>query len=220
MMYQVVETFVSINGEGVRAGELAAFIRFRGCNLNCSYCDTRWANQPGAPFEEKSAEQLLEWVRKTGVKNVTLTGGESLYREGIGDLTALLLQNGNRVEIETNGSVLLEPFAKSSFRPVFTMDYKLPDSGMERYMNRKNFAVLNGDDTVKFVAGSKNDLRRALEIIRQYQLTERCHVYFSPVFGMIEPSDIVAFMTEHGLNGVRLQLQLHKFIWDPNKRGV
>lgn len=220
MMYQVVETFVSINGEGVRAGELAAFIRFRGCNLNCSYCDTRWANQPGAPFEEKSVEQLLEWVRKTGVKNVTLTGGEPLYREGIGDLTALLLQNGNRVEIETNGSVLLEPFAKSSFRPVFTMDYKLPDSGMERYMNRKNFAVLNGDDTVKFVAGSKNDLRRALEIIRQYQLTERCHVYFSPVFGMIEPSDIVAFMTEHGLNGVRLQLQLHKFIWDPNKRGV
>ena len=220
MMYQVVETFVSINGEGVRAGELAAFIRFRGCNLNCSYCDTRWANQPGAPFEEKSAEQLLEWVRKTGVKNVTLTGGEPLYREGIGDLTALLLQNGNRVEIETNGSVLLEPFAKSSFRPVFTMDYKLPDSGMERYMNRKNFAVLNGDDTVKFVAGSKNDLRRALEIIRQYQLTERCHVYFSPVFGMIEPSDIVAFMTEHGLNGLRLQLQLHKFIWDPNKRGV
>ena len=220
MMYQVVETFVSINGEGVRAGELAAFIRFRGCNLNCSYCDTRWANQPGAPFEEKSAEQLLEWVRKTGVKNVTLTGGEPLYREGIGDLTALLLQNGNRVEIETNGSVLLEPFAKSSFRPVFTMDYKLPDSGMERYMNRKNFAVLNGDDTVKFVAGSKNDLRRALEIIRQYQLTERCHVYFSPVFGMIEPSDIVAFMTEHGLNGVRLQLQLHKFIWDPHKRGV
>ena len=220
MMYQVVETFVSINGEGVRAGELAAFIRFRGCNLNCSYCDTRWANQPGAPFEEKSAEQLLEWVRKTGVKNVTLTGGEPLYREGIGDLTALLLQNGNRVEIETNGSVLLEPFAKSSFRPVFTMDYKLPDSGMERYMNRKNFAVLNGDDTVKFVAGSKNDLRRALEIIRQYQLTERCHVYFSPVFGMIEPSDIVAFMTEHGLNGVRLQLQLHKFIWAPNKRGV
>lgn len=220
MMYQVVETFVSINGEGVRAGELAAFIRFRGCNLNCSYCDTRWANQPGAPFEEKSAEQLLEWVRKTGVKNVTLTGGEPLYREGIGDLTALLLQNGNRVEIETNGSVLLESFAKSSFRPVFTMDYKLPDSGMERYMNRKNFAVLNGDDTVKFVAGSKNDLRRALEIIRQYQLTERCHVYFSPVFGMIEPSDIVAFMTEHGLNGVRLQLQLHKFIWDPNKRGV
>ncbi|MER2081504.1 MAG: putative 7-carboxy-7-deazaguanine synthase QueE [Ruminococcus sp.] len=220
MMYQVVETFVSINGEGVRAGELAAFIRFSSCNLNCSYCDTRWANQPGAPFEEKSAEQLLEWVRKTGVKNVTLTGGEPLYREGIGDLTALLLQNGNRVEIETNGSVLLEPFAKSSFRPVFTMDYKLPDSGMERYMNRKNFAVLNGDDTVKFVAGSKNDLRRALEIIRQYQLTERCHVYFSPVFGMIEPSDIVAFMTEHGLNGVRLQLQLHKFIWDPNKRGV
>ena len=173
MMYQVVETFVSINGEGVRAGELAAFIRFRGCNLNCSYCDTRWANQPGAPFEEKSAEQLLEWVRKTGVKNVTLTGGEPLYREGIGDLTALLLQNGNRVEIETNGSVLLEPFAKSSFRPVFTMDYKLPDSGMERYMNRKNFAVLNGDDTVKFGAGSKKDLRRALVINRQYQLTER-----------------------------------------------
>ena len=78
MMYQVVETFVSINGEGVRAGELAAFIRFRGCNLNCSYCDTRWANQPGAPFEEKSAEQLLAASAEGSLTGIPVKLGDSV----------------------------------------------------------------------------------------------------------------------------------------------
>ena len=87
-------------------------------------------------------------------------------------------------------------------------------------MDCGNFGYLNGDDTVKFVAGSQNDLTRALEVTEKYQLRERCHVYFSPVFGKIDPAEMVAFMKENQLNGVRLQLQLHKFIWDPEKRGV
>ena len=110
--------------------------------------------------------------------------------------------------------------AESEYRPVFTMDYKLPESGMEQAMDCGNFGYLNGDDTVKFVAGSQNDLTRALEVTEKYQLRERCHVYFSPVFGKIDPAEMVAFMKENQLNGVRLQLQLHKFIWDPEKRGV
>ena len=219
-MFQVAEKFVSINGEGVCAGELAAFIRFKGCNLNCSYCDTRWANTADAPCVTESAGELFAWVKDTGIRNVTLTGGEPLLQNNPESLTTLLLKNGNRVEIETNGSVSVEALAVSAFRPVFTMDYKLPGSGMERYMLEENFRFLRSEDTVKFVIGSKDDLCRAEEVLTKHRLLERCHVYFSPVFGRIEPAEMVEFMTEHRLNGVRLQLQLHKFIWDPDKRGV
>lgn len=219
-MFPVVEKFVSINGEGAHAGELAAFIRFRGCNLSCSYCDTSWANCENAPADMETAEELAVWVAETGVNNVTLTGGEPLLNRDCRELTALLMKQGCRVEIETNGSISLEESAASEFRPVFTMDYKLPSSGMEQFMCIDNFRLLGCHDTVKFVSGSIEDLERAAEIINQFSLDERCHVYISPVFGEIEPSDIVDFMEERRMNKVRLQLQLHKFIWEPTRRGV
>ena len=151
---------------------------------------------------------------------MTLTGGEPLLQPGIDELITALGALGYRVEIETNGSVSLQPFASLSFRPCFTMDYKLPGSGMEQTMLPENFSLLRSRDAVKFVAGSRADLERALEIIRKYGLIDRCTVFFSPVFGSIEPAEIVEFLKEHTLNGVRLQLQLHKFIWDPLQRGV
>lgn len=220
MNYQVVEIFSSINGEGTRAGELAVFVRFRGCNLNCSYCDTSWANRCDTPFTLMTGDDIIKTVLETGIRNVTLTGGEPLLVSGIGELIEELGSRGLSVEIETNGSVFLGNFCALSHRSFFTMDYKLPDSGMEDKMELRNFGLLRKEDTVKFVAGSTNDLRRALEIIRSYSLTDRCHVYFSPVFGSIDPADIVEFMKKNQLNGVRLQLQLHKFIWDPTERGV
>ena len=218
--YPVAEWFTSINGEGTHAGELAVFIRLRGCNLQCSYCDTRWANQPDGAATAMTAAAICETVRKTGIRNVTLTGGEPLLQPHIGELITALGALGYRVEIETNGSVALEPFAALAFRPCFTMDYKLPDSGMESAMKPENFDLLRSQDAVKFVVGSRSDLNRALEVIRQYALTAKCTVFFSPVFGAIEPVEIVEFLEEHKLNRVRLQLQLHKLIWDPQKRGV
>ncbi len=215
---QVVEKFLSINGEGWRAGETALFIRFRGCNLRCSYCDTMWANEADCPFEEESPRALADYALQTGIRNVTLTGGEPLLQKDIKELIRLLLEEGLRVEIETNGAVSIEGFEGA--RPVFTMDYKLPSSGYESRMLVRNMAHLQKEDTVKFVSGSRQDLERALEIIRAYDLTERCHVYFSPVFGAIEPAEIVGFLLEHKLNDVRLQIQMHKVIWDPDKRGV
>ena len=215
---QVVEKFLSINGEGQRAGETALFIRFRGCNLRCSYCDTMWANEADCPFEEESPQALADYALQTGIRNVTLTGGEPLLQKDIKELIRLLLEEGLRVEIETNGAVSIEGFEGA--RPVFTMDYKLPSSGYESRMLLKNMERLRKEDTVKFVSGSRQDLERALEIIRAYDLTERCHVYFSPVFGAIEPAEIVGFLLEHKLNDVRLQIQMHKVIWDPDKRGV
>ena len=219
-MLTVVERFVSINGEGAHAGELAAFIRFKGCNLGCSYCDTKWANSQGAVGIEFSADSLADWVDSKRVKNVTLTGGEPLLQEDIEVLITKLLSMGLRVEIETNGSLPLDSYIGAGARPAFTMDYKLPSSNMESAMRRDNFKLLCEHDTVKFVAGTIDDLERAREIIEDYKLCGRCHVYLSPVFGKIRPSEIVDYMIEHEMNDVRLQLQLHKFIWSPAARGV
>lgn len=217
---KVVETFISINGEGTRAGELAVFVRFQGCNLRCSYCDTMWANEADCPYEEKTPEEIDAYIRSTGITNVTLTGGEPLLQKEMPRLLSLLLRDGAlRVEMETNGAVSLAPFCGES-RPVFTMDYKLPSSGMEKGMICENFPLLEKNDTVKFVSGSMEDLERAAQLIERYDLTHRCHVYLSPVFGCIEPADMVQFMTDRRMNEVRLQIQMHKVIWDPDKRGV
>ena len=110
-MFEVVENFVSINGESTHAGELAVFVRFKGCNLHCSYCDTKWANESDVEFKSMSAEEICELVKNTGVKNVTLTGGEPLLQNEIEVLIDRLIIQGNRVEIETNGSVSFEKFA-------------------------------------------------------------------------------------------------------------
>lgn len=220
MSYPIAEKFVSINGEGTRAGELAAFIRFKGCNLNCGYCDTKWANSADAPAVWETAGEIRDFVEKSGVTNVTLTGGEPLLQKDLYALIELLMKNGRSVEIETNGSIPIAELSRKEYRPIFTMDYKLPSSGMEESMCRENFGYLEREDVVKFVSGSVPDLERAAQIIEEYALVGRCHVYISPVFGSIEPKEIVEFMKERGLNGVRLQLQLHKFIWSPDAKGV
>ena len=107
-MLTVVERFVSINGEGAHAGEPAAFIRFKGCNLSCSYCDTKWANKNDALSSECTADSLVRWAADQPVNNVTLTGGEPLLQDDIEELIEKLLGLGLRVEIETNGSLPLD----------------------------------------------------------------------------------------------------------------
>ena len=220
-VYQVVEKFVSINGEGRRAGELAVFIRMKGCNLRCTYCDTLWANEADCESTEMTVDEIVSYIEESKVKNVTLTGGEPLLREGMAELiTAILSDPQRRVEIETNGSVDLSPYCELERRPSFTMDYKMPDSGMEHAMCLSNMEKLSSEDTVKFVVSSRSDMERALEIIEKYDLRERTAVYFSPVFGRIEPVEMVDFLMEKKLNDVKIQIQLHKMIWDPQKRGV
>lgn len=135
-------------------------------------------------------------------------------------MEAMAKEENLRVEIETNGSVPLQPFAEIPNGPSFTMDYKLPGSGMEKYMLPENFAVLRAQDTVKFVVKDYEDLCRARDVIWEYDLTEKCHVYLSPVYGQIELENIVNFMKDNRLNDVNMQLQMHKIIWDSEMRGV
>ena len=219
--YRVVEKFVSINGEARRAGELACFIRFAGCNLNCSYCDTKWANEKNAPYEILSEEEIYEFIKNSNVKNVTLTGGEPLLHENIKRLITLLSKDKElNVEIETNGAVDLSDFTDIGDNVTFTVDYKLPASDMEDKMCLSNYELLRPTDTVKFVISDINDLERANEIIRKYDLDKRLQVYLGASFGRISNEDIVKYMIEHNMNSVRIQLQIHKYIWSPDKKGV
>lgn len=216
---RVAEKFVSINGEGQKAGELAVFIRFTGCNLSCSYCDTAWANKPDCPYEEMAPFEIYDYILSTKVKNVTLTGGEPLLHKDILKLIDLICENQTlSVEIETNGSVDIAPLKKMKNPPSVTLDYKTRSSGMEDKMLMSNYKYLDERDTVKFVSGSIDDLKEAKYITEKYIFKAR--VYISPIFGKISPGDIVEFMIDNNMNNVRLQLQLHKYIWEPDRKGV
>ena len=225
-IFRLAEHFVSINGEGRRAGELALFLRFTGCNLRCDWCDTMWANEKDAPFTSVTDSDVVKIAEQAitahGVKNVTLTGGEPLLQKDLAILCSKLSALGLNTEIETNGSVPVDSFLaecqKYTCRPSMTMDYKLPSSGMEQKMCTENLSLLKDIDTLKFVCGSLNDLDRAAEIIEEFR--PECAVCLSPVFGRIESAEMVEFMKERRLGNIRLQLQLHKIIWDPMERGV
>jgi 7-carboxy-7-deazaguanine synthase len=219
--FKVVEKFISVNGEGPLSGQLVVFIRFAGCNLNCSYCDTTWSNATDVSYNFMTSLDIYKYIKSSEIRNVTLTGGEPLLQEGIIELLEMLSKDKSlHVEIETNGSVLLDKFSNIENPPSFNMDYKLPWSNMEEKMNLDNFKYLGCKDTVKFVCGSIDDLQKSKFIIDKYELLNRMNLYISPVFGQIDLESIVDFMKDNKMNGVNLQIQLHKIIWDPNKRGV
>lgn len=219
--YKVIEHFLSVNGEGPKCGQLAIFIRLWGCNLRCAYCDTAWSYDKDAAYTSMTKEEIYQTIKDYNVKNVTLTGGEPLLADDIAELLEYLsLDSEIEVEIETNGSIDLEPFAKIANPPSFTMDYKLSFSGMESFMNVNNFSLLKKNDTVKFVTASDKDLDIARKMIEEHHLIGKCNVFISPVFGEIDPAHIVDYMKEYNMNGVNLQIQIHKVIWDPQLRGV
>lgn len=223
VVFPVAERFVSINGEGAHAGRLAAFIRFSGCNLECRYCDTVWAQDSELTVELATVSELVDWVSEQPCACVTITGGEPTLQTHLPELVFAFdaLPSLEVIEIETNGSTDLSFLAAD--RPGklrFTMDYKLPSSGMERRMRTENFALLAPHDVVKFVAGTSGDLDKMVGVIDEFGLMERCRVYVSPVFGQIDPAAIVEFMKARRLAGVTLQLQLHKIIWPGTERGV
>lgn len=205
---KVNEIFDSIDGEGKRAGELATFIRLTGCNLRCSYCDSTYT------FYEGKQMEIDDILKQVHYKNVTLTGGEPLYQDVHELLEGL---RDHEVNIETNGSMPIRPYMDMG-NVFFTIDWKSKSSGVENRMYMENFNLLRERDVLKFVVGSLEELERAKYIT--YTIHPKCLVYISPVFGKINPADMVEYMKRNKMEQWRIQLQLHKFIWSPTKRGV
>lgn len=227
-MYKVVEIFDSIEGEGKRAGSPATFIRLAGCNLRCSYCDTLYAlfgEAEECKFTEMSLDDILDRDIK---KYVTLTGGEPLIADGIEELADELLMRGHEVNIETNGATDIMAFMRDlrihdEDKLFFTIDYKLPTSGVEDKMLWSNFESLMPQDVVKFVVGSDEDFDRMIEVVgkmkRIYDVMPR--IFIGAVYGKYDLQVLTdKIVKESLLEEANLQLQLHKIIWDANKRGV
>lgn len=210
---KINEVFKSIQGESSYAGLPCVFIRTTSCNLRCRWCDTAYAFHEGA---ERSVDSLLQEVRGFECGCVELTGGEPLLHEEIYPLMTALLNEGYLVLIETSGSV---PVDRVDPRAVIIMDIKCPASGMSQTVHWENLSRLKARDEIKFVIANRADYDWAKEVLARHAALDGKTVLFSPVFGELEPRQLAEWILEDRLP-VRFQLQLHKYIWDPEMRGV
>lgn len=213
MTLEVTETFVSILGESTFAGLPAFFIRLTGCNLRCRYCDTAYAYEGGRLM---SAKALVDAALAHRTRYVLVTGGEPLLQAETPMLLAALADAGFMVLLETNGSLPVEEVDRRIRR---ILDVKCPGSGMADRMHWANLEVLSDKDEVKFVISGVEDFDRAVAIIKRHNLAQRLPVLISPVFGIVSPEDAVRWILASGLP-LRLNVQLHKYIWGPEARGV
>ena len=219
---KVSEIFKSIEGEGLRTGLPAVFIRLHGCNLRCSYCDSMYAVE-GCDYKQMSVAQILDAVKEYGdITHVTLTGGEPLIHPDVEDLLCQLSGNGYRVNIETNGTVPCKWHFPGLF---YTMDWKCKSSGMTAKMKMENLETLGANDVLKFVVGTVEDLEETESVVKSLaeKKSDMPHVFVSPVFGNLSNEEIVNWLLNSATmvkNNARFQIQLHKIIWDPERRGV
>jgi len=212
-MLQVNEIFYSIQGESSYAGLPCVFIRLTGCNLRCRYCDTRYAYEEGRSMDVKS---VLREILKFKCDLVEITGGEPLLQEETGGLASVLIEQRKQVLVETNGTKNIDILPEPVIR---IMDIKCPGSGESEQMDWENVNRLRQNDNVKFVIASRADFEWSVQVIKKYQLLSRTVVLFSPTFGILDPGTLAQWILESSLP-VRLQLQLHKYIWAPDRRGV
>ena len=214
----VIELFSSIDGEGKRQGFLTTFLRLHDCNIRCSYCDTLYSYGPESTFESMSVQAVADAIEQLENHRITITGGEPLLQEpAIIELIDELTRRNHRYDfnIETNGTII-PSFHRDNVW--FTYDYKTPSSLAEDTMNLDIFKVSRKQDLIKFVVGSVEDLACMRRMINQYPT--KAQIYVSPVWGKIEAAAIIDYMKEHNLQNVRFQLQIHKFVWDPDAKGV
>ncbi len=210
---KISEIFASIQGESSYAGLPCSFIRLAGCNLRCSYCDTTYAYEGGY---ELAADEIIEKIRIMGIYLVEITGGEPLLQREVHNLIRLLLDGGRTVMIETNGSQSIRDVDR---RAVIVLDIKTPGSGMSGSMDFSNFDDIRAHDEVKFVITGRNDYEWTKDIVYSFNLADRCGILISPAFGLVNPEDLAQWMIGDRLPA-RLNLQLHKYIFGPGKRGV
>ncbi len=212
-MLKVNEIYHSIQGESTNAGLPCVFIRLTGCNLRCSYCDTEHAFFEG---NEISLDEIIEEVKKYNCKLVEVTGGEPLMQDESIKLMKTLCDEDFDVMLETAGNM---PIKNVDKRVKIIMDLKCPSSEMMDKNLYENVDHLKKDDEVKFVIGNREDYNWMKEIISKYDLQNKCALLASVVFGTLDPLTLVNWILEDKLD-VRFQLQMHKYIWHPETKGV
>jgi 7-carboxy-7-deazaguanine synthase len=212
-MLKVNEIYYSIQGESTRAGLPCVFVRLTYCNLRCNYCDTEYAFYEGKDY---SIDEILNQVKEYDCGLVEVTGGEPLVQGECIDLLNKLCIEGFDVLLETGGSL---PISNVDQRVKIIMDLKCPSSQMIKKNFYENIDHIKSTDEIKFVIGTREDYEWAKEILSKYKLNDKCEVLFSVVFGVLEPLTLVNWVLEDKLN-IRFQLQMHKFIWNPQAKGV
>ena len=211
---RLTEIYKSIQGESTWAGRPCIFIRFARCHLRCVWCDTSYAFYGG---ENVSIGEILAKCSEMDCSLVEITGGEPLVQPECIGLAAALLDAGYTVLVETSGTL---PIGELPAGTIKIMDLKCPGSGECDKNDWSNIDALSAQDEVKFVIADRGDYEWSRQIVRTYALPGRCKaVLFSPVFGALEPVQLVQWILEDGLD-VRFQLQLHKLIWPPEQKGV
>lgn len=213
-MLKINEIYHSIQGESTNAGKPCVFVRLTYCNLRCTYCDTEYAFYEG---KEMSVKQVIDEVEKYNCKLVEITGGEPLVQlNECLQLMKELCELGYEVLIETGGSISIKDIDP---RVKIIMDLKCPSSGMDQKNLYENIQYLKPTDELKFVIGNREDYEWTLKLLNKHNLYGKCEILFSVVFGKLESVELVNWILEDKLE-VRFQLQMHKYIWHPETKGV
>lgn len=212
-MIKLIEIFCSIQGESSFIGYPCIFIRFAECNLRCNYCDTQYSYKANFSM---NIQDILDEIRKYHpIKLVEITGGEPLLQAEITQLIDALLENNYKVLLETNGSLPLDKIDKKVHKII---DVKTIKSGSKNSFCQSNLDYMTATDELKFVISDYEDYCWSKDFIFSHNLLDR-NIIFSPVYSKISPEILVSWIVEDKLN-VRFQLQIHKYIWHPDKQGV
>ncbi|MBF0520082.1 MAG: radical SAM protein [Nitrospirae bacterium] len=213
---KVCEIFTSIQGESSYAGVPCVFVRLTGCNLRCSYCDTVYAYSGGY---ELTISEIIAEVKKSGIKLVEITGGEPLLQDNSASLIDALIAEGFTILIETNGSISLKALEDRACKPVTViMDVKTPVSGMSGYNDFSNFGLLLPHDEIKFVLSDESDYIWTVDLIKTYGLLQKCRILFGAVTSGLSYETLASWIIRDFLP-VRLNVQLHKYIFNGDMRG-
>lgn len=210
----IIEIFASVQGETTYSGVPTTFIRLAACNLRCSWCDTTYSFGRGNPW---TISAILNEIDKLGPRYICVTGGEPLLQKNVLPLMTILCDKGYILSLETGGSLKtssVDPRVK------IILDIKCPGSEMSEKNEWNNLQTIAQKDEVKFVLLNREDYEYAKQICHQYDLYNKVEsILFSPVHGQLDPKELIKWILADKLQ-VRLNLQLHKFIWDPLTRGV
>ena len=210
---RIVEIYVSVQGESTWTGLPCVFVRLAGCNLRCTWCDSEFTFTGG---EYRSIEAIVAEIQEIGIDLVEVTGGEPLAQRQCGALIQALMDAGHTLLVETSGSIDISVVPEGAH---VIMDLKPPGSGEVEKNDWANIDRLRPGDEVKFVLTSREDYEWSRDVVIRHRLATRVNVLFSTAFGVLNPAQVSDWVCADKLP-VRLQLQMHKYIWPPDARGV